>query len=134
MPDDQPPLHRATALTTVGRINDAAYGFPEPKLEPSIATLPPTVLTYAAPAEGEPGSVAMAFDVGTDTAVRFVATAPERRRQGLATGILQRLLHDAHHRGQHTASLQASAAGAPLCERLGFAAVGGLHLYEERFR
>jgi hypothetical protein len=39
----------------------------------------------------------------------------------------------ARERGQETASLKASQAGRPLCERLGFASVGELHLYEERF-
>jgi GNAT superfamily N-acetyltransferase len=132
--DGDPPPHRAIDLASVGRINDLAYGFPEPRLARALDTLPPSVLTYAAPQYGEPASVAMAFDVDADTGVWFVATAPDARRKGLASGILQRLLRDARARGQRTASLQASAAGAPIYERLGFSSVGTLNLYEERFR
>ncbi|HZH25338.1 MAG TPA: GNAT family N-acetyltransferase, partial [Solirubrobacteraceae bacterium] len=80
---------------------------------------------------GETASVAMAFDVDSDTAIWFVATLPRARRHGLAAQILQRLLLDARGRGQRTASLQASQAGRPLYERLGFAAAGTLHLYEQ---
>ena len=75
----------------------------------------------------------MAHDVGSDTAVWFVATLPQAQRNGLAAAILKRLLLDARERGQTTASLQASQKGRPLYERLGFTTVGSLHLYEERF-
>ena len=75
----------------------------------------------------------MAHDIAGDTAVWFVATLPHAQRRGLAAAILQRLLLDARERGQQTASLQASQAGRPLYERLGFASVGELHLYEKRF-
>jgi hypothetical protein len=131
---DGAPPHRAIDLATVGRVNDLAYGYARPRLERAIAALPPAVLTYAAPQEGEAASVVMAFDVGADTAVWFVATTPQRRGQSLATGNLRRVLSDAHQRGQRTASLQASKAGAPIYERLGFMQAGTLHLYEERFR
>jgi ribosomal protein S18 acetylase RimI-like enzyme len=132
--DDDPPPHRATDLATVGRVNDLAYGFPEPRLARTVNTLPPSVLTYAAPRYGEPSSVAMALDVNTDTNIWFVATLPGARRKGLASGILRRILNDANTRGQQTGSLLASAAGARIYERLGFGHVGTVHLYEERFR
>ena len=110
LPFDAAPVRKAVDLATVGRINDLAYG---------------------AEHAGAAASVAMAFDVGDDTAVWFVATLPHARRNGLAARILQRLLLDARAREQRTASLQASQAGRPLYERLGFAAVGTLHLYEQ---
>jgi ribosomal protein S18 acetylase RimI-like enzyme len=74
----------------------------------------------------------MAYDVGEDTAVWFVATLPHARRRGRADAILRRLLLDARERGRRTASLQASPAGRPLYERLGFRTVGSLHLYEQQ--
>src|SRR5215207_3965415 len=43
-----------------------------------------------------------------------------------ARRILQRVLLDARERGQRTASLQASRAGLPVYERLGFETVGSL--------
>jgi len=132
LPFDDAPPRTAADLATVGRINDLAYGYPEPKLGPPIAALPASVLTYGVEHAGETASVAMAHDVGDDTAVWFVATLPHAQRNGLARLILRRLLLDARERGQRTASLQASIAGRPLYERLGFEWVGSLHLYEEQ--
>jgi ribosomal protein S18 acetylase RimI-like enzyme len=133
LPFDHAPERAEPDLPTVGRVNDLAYGYPEPKLAPAIANLPGTVLAYGAAHDGEIASVAMAHDIGTDTAVWLVATLPQAQRRGLAAQVLRRLLLDARERGQETASLQASRAGRPLYERLGFTSVGELHLYEERF-
>ena len=133
LPFERAPERREVDLATVGRINDLAYGYPEPKLAPSIEALRDSVITYGAEHEGETASVAMACDVEDDTAVWFVATLPHARGKGLAKRLLQRLLLDARERGQRTASLQASQAGRPLYERVGFTSVGTLHLYEERF-
>jgi GNAT superfamily N-acetyltransferase len=133
LPFDEAPARRSVDLATVGRVNDLAYGHPEPKLAPPIEALRDCVITYGAEHDGATASVAMACDVGEDTAVWLVATLPHARGRGLAKQILQRLLLDARERGQRTASLQASQAGRPLYERIGFTSVGSLHLYEERF-
>jgi hypothetical protein len=126
LPFAEAPPRTEVDLTTVGRVNDLAYGHAGPKLAPAIAAPRGTVLTYGAPSHD---SVAMAYDVGP--AVWFVATVAEAQGQGLAAGILRRLLLDARERGQATASLQASRAGRPLYERLGFRTVGSIHLYEQ---
>jgi len=133
LPFSEAPARRAVDLASVGRINDRAYGYPEPKLAPPIAALSDHALTYGAEHAGELASVALALDIESDTAAWFVATLPHARGNGLARQILQRLLLDARERGQRTASLQASTAGKPLYERLGFITAGRLHLYEERF-
>lgn len=133
LPFDDAPEPERPDLSAVGRINDLAYGSPEPKLAPAIANLPGTVRAYGARHDGEIASVALAHDIGPDTAVWLVATLPHAQRRGLAAQVLARLLLDARERGQETASLQASRAGRPLYERLGFASVGEVHLYEERF-
>jgi ribosomal protein S18 acetylase RimI-like enzyme len=127
LPFDHAPARTQPDLDTVGRVNDLAYGYTAPKIAPAIAALPPTVVTY-----GDEHSVAMAYDVGDDTAVWFVATRPDQQRQGRAGKIVRRLLLDARDRGQQTASLQASQAGRPMYERLGFRTVGTLHLYEQQ--
>jgi GNAT superfamily N-acetyltransferase len=130
---DAPPRMRVD-LAAVGRINDHAYGHPEPRFAPVVAAFPPSaVFAYGARLYGATAAVALAADVDADTAVWFVATLPQAQRKGLAGGLLRHLLLDARDRGQRTASLQASAHGRPLYERLGFAAAGALHLYEERF-
>lgn len=130
LPLDDAPERIEVDLDTVGRVNDVAYGYTEPKLAPAIAALADTSLTYGTENND---SVALAHDIGADTVVWFVATLPQAQRNGLARRILQRLLLDARERGQQTASLQASRAGRPLYERLGFATVGSLHFYEQRF-
>jgi GNAT superfamily N-acetyltransferase len=133
LPFEEAPGRRHVDLATVGRINDLAYGYTEPKLAPPVDALADSVITYGAEHDGATSSVALACDVDDDTAVWFVATRPHARGGGLAKQIIQRLLLDARERGQRTASLQASQAGRPLYERVGFYAVGALHLYEERF-
>jgi GNAT superfamily N-acetyltransferase len=130
LPFGDAPPRTAVDLATAGRVNDLAYGYEEPKLAPAIAALPDTALTYG---DATSSSVALAYDIKNDTAVWLVATLPHEQRKGLSRRVLQRLLLDARERGQKTASLQASQAGRPLYERLGFATVGTLHFYEERF-
>lgn len=118
-------------FATVGAVNDAAYGVA--RFGPPISGLPDAVHAYGArTAGGDVGAVAMAFDHGHgDTAVWFVATRPEARRQGLGRRVMRALLHEARERGNHTASLQSSPAGRRLYESVGFTAVGEVHLYEE---
>ena len=126
LPFDDAPPRTEVDLDTAGRVNDLAYGYTQPKMAPAIAALPAEVLTY-----GDHSSVAMAYDIGDDTAVWFVATLPQAQRQGLAANLLRRLLLDARERGQRTSSLQGSPAGQRLYERLGYRTVGSLHLYEQ---
>ena len=45
-------------------------------------------------------------------------TAPQYRRQGIATRILTRLVEDAHRRGVTAISLEATAMGRPLYEKV----------------
>ena len=127
--EDVPPT-ATPDLATVGRVNDLAYGFTEPRLASALANLDGNVRAYGI---GD-HSVAMAYDHGHgDTVVWFVATRPEDRGKGLASTILKRLLLEAEQRGRTSASLQASAKGKGVYERLGFRTIGTLHLYEERF-
>ena len=126
LPFDHAPETAQPDHDTVGKVNDLAYGYTEPKLTPAIAAMPPSVLTY-----GDEHCVAMAYDIEDDTALWFVATVPNAQRQGRAGKLLRRLLLDARDRGQTTASLQASQQGRPLYERVGFRTVGSLHLYEQ---
>lgn len=54
----------------------------------------------------------------------LIATDPARRRQGLATTLSVHLIDWAHQRGCTTIALDASDAGRPVYERLGFQTVG----------
>ena len=59
--------------------------------------------------------------VGSEMCIReSLNTAPQYRRQGVATRILTRLVEDAHRRGVTAISLEATAMGRPLYEKFGF--------------
>src|SRR5215207_4448516 len=55
LPFDDAPPNATPDLATVGRINDAAYGYDAPKLAPAIASLPRTVIAYGASYERHHG-------------------------------------------------------------------------------
>ena len=61
-----------------------------------------------------------------------VATPPEHRGRGIAGWLLRRALGEAREEGMASASLQATRAGAPLYERLGFADFGFVEMWELR--
>jgi ribosomal protein S18 acetylase RimI-like enzyme len=52
--------------------------------------------------------------------ISTISTDPEHRRQGLATAVMEGLLHLAHARQLHVVELHATDEGRPLYERLGF--------------
>jgi ribosomal protein S18 acetylase RimI-like enzyme len=58
-----------------------------------------------------------------------VATDPARRRRGIASALMRRLLADARERGFAWCVLQSSSGGQPLYERLGFWRLGGYAVY-----
>lgn len=61
---------------------------------------------------------------GTDCGIYAVATAPECRRRGLASFLMQGVLSDGYRRGARTATLQSTPMGVPLYRSLGFEPVG----------
>jgi GNAT superfamily N-acetyltransferase len=73
--------------------------------------------------------VALTFAVGDDLGIHFVATEAEHRRRGLATRLVRALLTAARDEGMRTATLQASADGLPVWERIGFRRVALLRGY-----
>jgi GNAT superfamily N-acetyltransferase len=120
-------------LLTVGRINDAAYGYEDRGLETVISSLPADrVQSYAANVDGDPAAVAMTIDVRDDTEVAWVATTEAARGRGLSTALMRQSLWDARERGRHTATLQATKLGAPVYERVGFRDFGALQMWERR--
>ncbi len=68
----------------------------------------------------------------TTACITGVATPPEHRGRGIASWLVRRALAEARERGMATASLQATRAGAPLYERLGFRDLGFLEMWELR--
>lgn len=73
--------------------------------------------------------VALTLTVGDDLGIHFVATEGSHRRRGLASGLVVAVLSAAREAGLRSATLQASAEGLPVWERLGFRRVATLRGY-----
>jgi GNAT superfamily N-acetyltransferase len=112
-------------------LNDRAYGYDVPAFRAALAE-ETTIRWDAAYAGDEAISCIGAIEVGDDLCVTGVATPPEHRGRGVASWLLCRALAAARERGLRTASLQATKAGAPIYERLGFRAFGYVEMWELR--
>ncbi len=125
--------YRDCDLATVGRLNDAAYGYPDGAMGVVIAAIPfERVHTYGADVDGEPAAVMMTIDVGDDTEIAWVATSEAARGRGLATALMRQSLWDARERGRRTSTLQATKMGKGIYERIGFRDLGALQMWERR--
>jgi GNAT superfamily N-acetyltransferase len=112
-------------------LNDRAYGYGPDGFRAGLAG--DTALRWHGAFDGEEaiGCVG-AIDVGDDCCITGVATPPEQRGRGIASWLLHQALLAARERGLATASLQATRAGAPLYERLGFRDFGFIEMWELR--
>jgi GNAT superfamily N-acetyltransferase len=120
-------------LRTLGAINDRAYGYEDGRLERTLAAVPATAVDpHSFHDDGAPVAVTFTFDVGDDASIGWVATLPEARRRGLASGVIRAALQQARQRGQTSTTLWASDMGTPVYERLGYRSLGHLHLWEKR--
>ena len=72
------------------------------------------------------------LDHGADCEIWSVATLAEARGRGLATALMRQGLWDAREGGCETSTLQATAAGRPVYERLGYRDLGALEMWEYR--
>lgn len=124
---------RGCDLATVARINDDAYGYGDEGFAPVIRALPAAeVHAYGANVDGETAAVTIAIDAGEDTEIAWVATTEAARGRGLATALMRQAIWDARERGRRTSTLQATKLGAPIYERVGFADLGALQMWEKR--
>ena len=120
-------------MAEVGEVNDVAYGNPAGVIAAALGEFPATdVRGYGIRVDGELASVASIVDVDDDAFVTMVATLPHRRGNHLASGLLTSALREARQRGKTTTSLQASKLGQGIYARLGYHALGEVHLYEKR--
>jgi GNAT superfamily N-acetyltransferase len=136
-PSDQGDLDWDAEATPaeLAELNDLAYGFTAPAgMGPAVthAEAAEGVRLYRARVNGETASVLGAIDVGTDAGIFFVATPPEMRGRGLSGRLLAKALVEARERGMKTSSLQASAMGFPVYERLGYEVLYRYRLLECR--
>lgn len=123
---------RAGSSVEAGTINDAAYGL-ERAWGAALRGEPALPVRWAlAVEEGRPIACAGAIDVEDDLAITGVATLPDRQGRGLASLLMARLIAEGGERGLVTSTLQASRAGAPVYQKLGFRDVGNSELWEKR--
>lgn len=116
------------------RVNDAAYGFAGDFERAFHAVLPEPAHMYLARADGVPACTVVTYEEAGECGIYLVATLPEARGQGLATALMKHALVEARERGCTTTSLQATARGRPLYERLGYTEIGAMHMWERRER
>ncbi len=112
-------------------LNDRAYGYDENGFRAALAG-ETSIRWQGAFTDGEPVSCVGTIEVGDDCCITGVATPPEHRGRGIASWLLLRALAAARAAGALTASLQATKAGAPIYERLGFRDFGFIEMWELR--
>lgn len=112
-------------------LNDRAYGFGEDGFRAGLAG--ETAIRWHGAYEGEaPVGCLGTILAGEDCCVTGVATPPEHRGRGIASWLMWQALAEARLGGLSSASLQASRAGAPLYERIGFRDLGFIEMWEMR--
>jgi GNAT superfamily N-acetyltransferase len=122
---------REGTAALAAELNDRAYGYEADAFRAALGG--ETSLRWqVAYRDGEPVSCIGSIEVGDDCCVTGVATPPEQRGRGVASWLLCSTLADARERGTRTASLQATKAGAPIYERLGFRDLGYVEMWELR--
>jgi GNAT superfamily N-acetyltransferase len=117
--------------STAATLNDRAYGYDENGFRAALAG-ETSIRWLGARVAGEPVSCVGTIEIGDDCCVTGVATPPEHRGRGIASWLLLGALAAARAGGAVTASLQATRAGAPIYERLGFRDFGFIEMWELR--
>jgi predicted GNAT family acetyltransferase len=87
---------------------------------------------YVGYVAGRPVAAAELCLAGDVAGLYGVCTLEAERGRGFATALLARLLADTRDAGMRLATLQASAQGRPVYERLGFRPVGRYTEYKPR--
>lgn len=114
------------------RLNETAYDLAPGDFSPIGAGFPAAASPRFALHDGEPVSCVMGWDEGDDCEICWVATHPDHRGRGLAGALMAHELRAAADRGRLTTTLQATKAGRPVYERLGYGDFGALHMWERR--
>jgi GNAT superfamily N-acetyltransferase len=119
-------------MAAAARVNDQAYGFPG-DFERAFQSVPPEPAhLYLVRSDGVPACTVLTYEEHRECGIYLVATLPEARGRGLATALMAHALIEARGRGSVTSSLQATARGRPIYERLGYRDIGTVHMWERR--
>lgn len=87
---------------------------------------------YLARHQSEPATTAMVIDADGDAGVYAIASVPEARGRGLARNLMARAVCDARERGCRTSTLQATKAGFPVYQRMGYEGIEPFDMWERR--
>jgi ribosomal protein S18 acetylase RimI-like enzyme len=126
----------ADAEGTAAHIHAAAAGFgiPAEWLQPLITVDflgHPDVRLYVGYHEEDSVVAGLGVRVDTTIGVYNIATVPDARRRGYGTAMTQRIIDDGARDGCDVAVLQASEAGKPVYERMGFRTVVEYDAYSD---
>ncbi|MBO0774088.1 MAG: GNAT family N-acetyltransferase, partial [Actinobacteria bacterium] len=111
-------------LTEVDELLQAAYGGRSRRHEVALYLAVQPDGWFVITDGGQLIGAAGAIGYGSFCWLGLVATRPDRQRQGLATRLSEHLVGWARERDCATIALDASDAGRPVYERLGFQVVG----------
>lgn len=118
-----------------GAINDAAYGLEPGALRGPLSALRSDQISLIiARLDGEPVACAGFLTTGGDCQAGFVATLPQARGRGLCAAIMREGLRRARADGATSATLEGSAKGEPVYQRLGYRDLGRARMMELRAR
>jgi ribosomal protein S18 acetylase RimI-like enzyme len=130
--DGDPEPDPNPRLEDMGRVNDLAYGTGDAFRRILGSGPADPAFAYVARLDGRPVASVLTQDHDGDCSVWWVATDPEARGRGLASGLMRRALADGRERGCEVTTLQATKLGRPLYERLGYRAIGTIEMWERR--
>lgn len=122
----------------MAEINERAYGVKPGRFSDPLAEMRQpegAQMFFARDADGDPAAVAMSLHLpGGDCSLYWVATEPDRHRQGLGSAVMTAALIHAVDNGCTTTTLQASNhGGGPLYLSLGYRDLGkSVNLWELR--
>jgi ribosomal protein S18 acetylase RimI-like enzyme len=125
-PDPEPRLE------DLARINDLAYGTGDAFARMMGEGPADPASTYIARVDGEPAASTVTWHHGGDCSIWWVATVPEARGRGLAPGLMRRAIADGREAGCDITTLQATKAGQPVYEKLGYRGLGAIEMWERR--
>jgi len=133
---DAPPAPDGVELApgeppVAAELNDRAYGYDSYGFRAALVE-DCGIHWHVALAGEEPVSCVGAIKVGDDCCITGVATPAESQGRGIASWLMWQVLAMVRDRGMRTASLQATRAGAPVYERLGFVDFGFVEMWERR--
>lgn len=130
-PEVELPDWKPATVEELACVNDAAYPWRDGSMERAILAAAYDDDDFRLYITGDAAVVGI-NDCNGDAGVFFVATLPEARGRGLATGLLAAALVDARDRGCDISTLQATKLGEPVYARLGYKRMGALQMWEKR--